>query len=93
MLKITQEYQNKKYIRINKTRARRLYYGGATIAFAPCKARFGAWIAPALVSLELCDDAPFCDIVARFEWFNCNYSELGEYAAFYEIEGAQNEDK
>jgi hypothetical protein len=81
--KFVQEYGNMTFTRITKSRARRLYDGGATIALAPVWARFGGWIAPAIVSRDY--DGAFNALVNQFEYYNCNYTELGKYAAFYEI--------
>jgi hypothetical protein len=80
-----------KYIRINKTQARKLWEQGKEIIIAPCKVNeyhlesgwhLGFRSSRSIESLQLLD-RNFDSVVRSFEWYNCNENELGRYAAFY----------
>lgn len=93
-------YQIDNLTRISKAAARKAW-GKRNISLCPCNLRpgfpwrpnidvFAAEIASALASEWEHERraADFDTFVRNFEWYNCNDSETGTYAAFYLI-GAQ----
>lgn len=67
--------------KINKKKARKLYYSGTTIHVLPCKVGLGSmWIKP--VEINKNSNMGFDAIVNRFEYYNCN-TELGRYSSYY----------
>ena len=85
------------YTRISKATARKIYNNGGYIFMLPCKARLDSmWISPARFNKsEFCTAATvgidtvvprnheFETVVNCYSYYNCNYSELGKYPAFY----------
>lgn len=75
----------KMYERVNKAKARRMYADGETIFLSPCKIQpFNEWNKSESINnkgplWEMCFD----DFIREFEYYNCNYPELGKYASFY----------
>lgn len=72
--------------RISKRAARAAYNNGLTIVICSCNVRpFTEWGCEVTINKKDCepDDIDFDKAVNAFEWYNCNYSELGKYAAFY----------
>ena len=72
------------YKKIDKKKARSLYNAGYTIYLVPCKVRpddQGPWIRPYSISKK--EGESFDDHVNAYEYYNCNFNELGYYAAFY----------
>jgi len=72
------------YKRINKRTARSLYNAGHTIYLVPCRIwpnDQGPWIRPYPISKK--EGELFDNHVNAYEYYNCNYNELGYYAAFY----------
>ena len=82
------------WIRVDKRTARRLYNEGHTIRLVPVKCspvnntvwhtvnikdRGCAGIDPELFDWEL----KFDSRVNQFEYYNCQYNELGKYSAYY----------
>ena len=73
-------------IRINKKRARNLYNKGISIYLLPCKVQLdNIWIKPHQINIR---DYPgevnsFDRRVNAFEYYNCNYNQLGYYTAYY----------
>lgn len=68
-------------IKINKSKARRLFNEGVAINLLPCKVRLNSmWIKPCLIEKKASGN--FDDYVDEFEHYNCNY-ELGYYTSYY----------
>lgn len=89
--------ENELFTRINRKQARNLYNAGFPVFLLPCKVRLeNSWVNPCEVKKEeintISSDG-FNTIVARndqfetvincYEYYNCQYNELGKYAAFY----------
>lgn len=82
------------YVRVNKAQARRMYRSGITIRLLPCKCAdsladgSGVWIKPSEISLLTTehDQNQFDRDVNEYEWYNCQYHELGYYAHYYVTE-------
>ena len=84
-----------KYTRISKAAARKAYIAGERIAMFPCKANPASpWNQPYILNrasresfvideIGLVND--FNGLVNSFEYYNCQYAEMGKYAAFYRI--------
>ena len=73
------------YTRINKSKARKLYNLGRTIAVLPCKANPNSpWFSNSTISKESTDKG-FDALVNEFTYYNCNTSELGHRPAFYVV--------
>jgi hypothetical protein len=77
------------FVKVNKTKARRLFNEGKTLYFVPCKVYpnyNNPWVRPYDINLERIKDEVvfnnFDSIVNNFEYYNCN-SELGNYTHFY----------
>lgn len=78
---------NKNYKRVNKTTARKLFNEGHTIGFIPCNANpHSAWTPVVFRDKHDPDcgnDLNFDKFVNSFEYYNCQYNELGKYTNFY----------
>lgn len=79
-------------MRISKRRARRLYDEGKSIILCPVKCDPTNAYYPMSFKISLDDkfdvepldwEKEFDSRVNRFEYYNCQYSELGKYSAFY----------
>lgn len=80
MIKI--EYNG--FTRISKAMARKLFNNGTPVYILPCKVRLdNAWFKPAMINRNNLDNESFEKIVNAFEYYNCNYNELGKYASYY----------
>lgn len=81
------------YERVSKQKARKVFESGGAVYLAPCKARLDGMLGyPAEVKRELSstDNRVFDEfqtVINAFEYYNCNYSELGKYTAYYLKEG------
>ena len=73
-----------KYTRINKTKARRLFYQGKDIYIVPCNVSCdfsNMWILPYKINTTI--DFHFDTAINNFEYYNCNDKETGLYPAYY----------
>lgn len=73
-----------KYIRINKTKARKLFNKNIGIYIVPCKVACNfsnMWIQPFIINNQA--GFSFDQLVNNFEYYNCNDNETGLYAAYY----------
>ena len=77
-------------IKINKTRARRLFNEGITIYLLPCNVGLSSiWVKPCPINNRELNEFMNIDIsyfdsqVNNFEYYNCNCNELGKYSHFY----------
>jgi hypothetical protein len=78
------------FIKINRTKAKRLYSEGKIIYLVPCKVYpdfKNCWVKPHTISLEQSQADPiynhtFDDLVNSFDYYNC-IPELGKYPHFY----------
>lgn len=83
------EYKGIEYIRINKTQARKNYIAGYKQLVLPVNVRLGnSWIEPLILSKkELIhpeDDFNMFDSrISEYEYYNCNYNDLGYYPKYY----------
>ena len=81
-------------IKIDKRKARNLYNRGISIYLLPCKVRLNnAWYTPHEININ---DYPyesdsFDKHVNAYEYYNCQYNELGYYASYYIKEESFNE--
>lgn len=81
------------YKRISKTAARAAYMGGSTVVICPCNLRpFTQWHVERKINRkdreqfvidEIGVKNDFNNLVNSFEYYNCQNSETGKYAAFY----------
>lgn len=95
--------ENDILIRVNRTKARRLYNAGFPVYMLPCKTRLdNSWIKPARMikeSINYISNDGFNTIVARndsfetvenaYSYYNCNYQETGKYPAYYIEKGTE----
>lgn len=72
--------------RISKIKAEKLYNSGLTVLFIPCKCNpennfynLGIWENKYLQG----QFETFQELLNNYEFYNCNYNELGLYTAFY----------
>ena len=80
------------YKRVTKTTARKLYNAGQTIRLCPVKCNPCNAYYPMGFDMNKDDEfsvepfdweLKFDTRVNRFEYYNCQYNELGKYSAFY----------
>lgn len=72
------------FVRINKTKAKRLYRTGKPIAVTPCKIDpFNLWCPAFITQPNRCNEETFDRFINEFEYYNCGLPESGYYAAFY----------
>ena len=80
------------WIRVSKKTARRLYDEGKTIRLCPVKTHPCNKYHPISLDINKGDkfdveplewELKFDARVNRFEFYNCQYNELGKYSAFY----------
>jgi len=71
--------------KINKSRARKLYNKGIKIHVVACKVRLenNPWVQPYELSKKENDGSDFDKCINNFEYYNCQYNELGYYSAYY----------
>lgn len=81
-MKQVQEIWNGKLIyRISKQKARKFFLQGKSVFLLPCNTSFNnQYIHPQEIKKD-CKN--FDDYISYYEFQNCNYVELGKYAAFY----------
>lgn len=80
MIKI--EYNGFK--RISKAMARKLFNNGTPVYILPCKVKLdNAWIQPAIARKDNYYSEDFDMIINAFEFYSCQYNELGKYASYY----------
>ena len=82
----------KGWTRVSKAKARKLYDEGQTIRVCPCKVNPANEFYPLSYDMNVADvfdpepydwEKKFDTRVNRFEYYNCQYNELGKYSAFY----------
>jgi len=68
--------------RISKKIARTAFNNGLTVFFCPCKMRpfNNPWGGAVPVKKS---NETFEQVLNAYEYYNCNYNELGKYTAFY----------
>lgn len=76
------------YVRITKKEARRRFNAGENVYLVPCKVSpVNHWgIMFEAHPDNISSDPDFDKTVMYFEWYNCQYNELGRYPAFYRKE-------
>ena len=81
---------NARYIRVNRKRAKRAYNDGATVIIAPVYANMyyhGAQMWTMISKMELFkrydEVIDFDKFMNEYEWYNCQYNELGKYAKYF----------
>lgn len=80
--------KDKKFVRINRTKARNLFYKGFPISFCSCKLRPGEPCNPQIVySLNNYKNVSdvcylFNKIISNYTFYNCDW-ERGYYISFY----------
>jgi len=69
--------------RISKKTARTAFNNGLTVFFCPCKMRpfNNPW--GGAVPVKKNGTGTFEQVLNAYEYYNCNYNELGKYTAFY----------
>ena len=75
-----------KFIRVQKKTARKLYNQGLEILIVPNKVDpLNRWGIGYYANKDDGDgfERDFDKVVSYFEYYNCQYNELGKYAAFY----------
>lgn len=79
----------KRYVRIDKRKARRMISEGELVLVNPCRVHpFAAWhSAITLTDYPSSDD--FDKVIDRYEYYNCN-NEVGRYCSYY-IEEREHE--
>lgn len=78
-----QKFETNDFVKINKTKARKLFNEGKEIHLLPCKARFGGmWLGEGAVISNKILTSAFDTIVNEYIYYNCN-NELGKYPAYY----------
>lgn len=81
-------YRVGSYQRIDKRIARRLYNDGQDIYVTPVYCRpESCLMVDVQRDYESCQDYTFDQIINEFIFYNCGYSELGRYPAYYIKEG------
>lgn len=70
------------YKRVNKTTARNAFNNGVLVGFCPVNmnplSRWGF-----IVFRDNEDNLQFDNFLNHFEYYNCQYNELGKYTKFY----------
>lgn len=73
--------------RISKVAAKKLYNNGGKVALCPVKFNpCGFYYSAFIITKESQTNTPFQSLVNSFEFYNCQHSETGKYAAFYTVE-------
>lgn len=82
-----QDKTGKKWSRVSKNVARKLFNNGQTIFFIPCKANpTSAWDIGMVIPPKKNNNPKekvFDQVCDAFEYYNCNSNELGRRANFY----------
>ena len=69
-------------IKVNKTKARKLYDAGVALFLIPCKVSLdNIWGIGGFFD-KSCGKT-FDALVNEFEYYNCNNNEMGKYCSFY----------
>lgn len=96
MYKINQiiSRNQKRFKRVSKPQARKLYMGGEKVLILPCKTRLdNNYFEPSIMNIYTCKrnriEVNFNRDVETYEYYNCN-TELGKYAQFF-VEVKENE--
>lgn len=82
-------YENNTYKRISKREAKKAFLQGITIYIVPCKviaSDTNPWITPISFNFNHVvseNNWTFENYVNNYEFYNCQYNQLGKYAAFY----------
>lgn len=77
------KFETNGFVKINKTKARKLFNEGKEIHLLPCKVCFGTmWLGEGSAISNKRLISSFDAIVNEYEFYNCN-NELGKYAAYY----------
>lgn len=80
------------WTRVSKKTARKLYDEGQTVRICPCKVNPANKFYPLSLDINKEDkfdvepfdwELKFDTRVNRFEYYNCQYNELGKYSAYY----------
>ncbi len=69
-------------VKIDKAKARNLYYEHKTIYLLPSKVALGTSIQPCAISQIICHDMAFEFIVNEYKHFNCD-EKLGKVVHYY----------
>ena len=80
------------YSRISKARARKEFNAGNDVFIMPVKASpVNIWFSPYCANrfAWYTENRSFDSIVNEYEFYNCNYNELGKYAAFYVLDAGE----
>lgn len=75
-----------RYKKIDKRNARKRWNNGESILLVPCKHNPNSnlyFVFGSLVNKSDADCDTFDSVVNQFEYYNCQYGELGRYAAYY----------
>lgn len=84
MNKITINHGGHTFVRINKTKAERVYQSGKPIVVTPCKIDpFNSWCPAFITQPNRCNEETFDRFINEFEYYNCGLWECGKYAAYY----------
>lgn len=84
MNKIIINHDGYTFMRINKTKAKRVYQLGKPIAVTPCKMHpFDAWFPAFITQPNRYKEETFERFINSYEYYNCGLWECGKYAAFY----------
>ena len=82
--------------KINKSKARKLYNSGKTIAVLPSKMPVNnVWMNPMFMTKENIESNPHFDgsnfdqIINSYEYYNCN-NQLGKVCAYYQVIDTNN---
>lgn len=87
MRKESFEKDGKEYVRISKSKAKRLFESGKTIFLFPVNMNINSmWACP--TSIRAKEDIKFNDYIYAFIYYNC-CPELGEYPKFFVSESEQ----
>lgn len=71
-------------MRINKTKAKRVYQFGKPVAVVPHKMHpFNPYTGAYFTDVNQCENYTFEEFINSFEYYNCGLPECGKYAAYY----------
>lgn len=75
----------KNYIRVSKRTAEKAYNAGKVVLLAPVNANMNYIFFPGVYIDNSEDDiyTSFIKKVNAFEYYNCNYNELGKYSKYF----------
>lgn len=69
--------------KVSKSVARKMFNAGEVIHIVPCKANpESMWFRDSMIVINKLRTSDFDAIVAKFEYYNCNYG-MGKRAAYY----------